>query len=129
MAKKTSSRIIPRIIKISLVIQIVIIGLVYAFTNSLFYCIIVFLASAFGILSFLIMIKLIDRYLDKKKGKSLIFLSGFIKMGLITLAFYPLSKVSEAAILFFILGLSTIVLSILAEGIYQMFRKTSNGRA
>jgi hypothetical protein len=128
MARESNTQIIKRILKIALISQIVIIGLVYAFTKSLIYCIITILASAVGILSFLAMIKLIDRYLTNKKGKFLIFFSTFLKIGLITVIFYPLSKMSEAAILFFILGLSTIVISTLIEGIYQIFRKISNGR-
>jgi hypothetical protein len=75
------------------------------------------------------MIKLIDRYLTKKKGKFLIFFSTFFKIALITVLFYPISKISEVAILFFILGLSTVVISTLIEGIYQIFRKISDGRA
>jgi hypothetical protein len=128
MARESNTQIIKRILKIALISQIVIIGLVYAFTKSLIYCIITILAAAVGILSFLTMIKLIDRYLTKNKGKFLIFFSTFLKIGLITVIFYPLSKMSEAAILFFILGLSTIVISTLIEGIYQIFRKISNGR-
>lgn len=128
MARETSSQIIRRILKIALVSQIVIIGLVYAFTKSPIYCIITILATAVGILSFLAMIKLIDRYITKKKGVFLIFLSTFLKIGLITVIFYPLSKISDAAIFFFILGLSTMVISTLIEAIYQIFRKVSNGR-
>lgn len=128
MARETNSQIIRRILKIALVSQIVIIGMVYAFTKSPIYCIITILATAVGILSFLAMIKLIDRYLTKRKGIFLIFFSTFFKIGLITAIFYPLSKISDAAIFFFILGLSTIVISTIIEGIYQIFRKTSNGR-
>ena len=128
MARETSSKIIRRILKITLASQIVIIGLVYAFTKSPVYCIITLLATAVGILSFLAMIKLIDRYLTQKKGKFLIFFSTIFKITLITAIFYPVSKISDAAIFFFILGLSSIVISTLIEGIYQIFRKTSNGR-
>ena len=129
MARESSRRIIRRILKITLVSQFVILTAVYVFTNRPIYCIITFLAAAVGTLGFLIMIKLIERYLARKKGIMLIFLSSFLKLSLIALIFYPLSKISEAAIFFYIIGLSSIVISILIEGIYQIFRKTSNGRA
>lgn len=111
-----------------MVSQIIIIGLIYVFTKSLIYCIITLLATIIGILSFLTMIKIIDRYLTKQKGKFLIFISSFFKIVLIIAIFYLLSKISDAAIFFFILGLSTVVLSIMIEGAYQIFRNISNGR-
>jgi len=128
MAKENNTRIIKRILRISIVSQIIIIGLIYVFTKSLIYCIITLLATIIGILSFLTMIKIIDRYLTKQKGKFLIFFSSFFKIVLIIAIFYPLSKISDAAIFFFILGLSTVVLSIMIEGAYQIFRNISNGR-
>lgn len=111
-----------------MVSQIIIIGLIYVFTKSIIYCIITLLATIVGILSFLIMIKIIDRYLTKQKGKFLFFFSSFLKIVLIIAIFYPLSKISDAAILFFILGLSTVVLAIMIESAYQIFRNISNGR-
>ena len=111
-----------------MVSQIIIIGLIYVFTKSLIYCIITLLATLVGILSFLAMIKIIDRYLTKQKGKFLIFFSSFLKIVLIIAIFYPLSKISDAAIFFFILGLFTVVLSIMIESAYQIFRNISNGR-
>ncbi|MCK4943916.1 MAG: ATP synthase subunit I [Candidatus Aminicenantes bacterium] len=128
MAKENNTRIIKRILRISMVSQIIIIGLIYVFTKSLIYCIITLLATIIGILSFLTMIKIIDRYLTKQKGKFLIFISSFFKIVLIIAIFYLLSKISDAAIFFFILGLSTVVLSIMIEGAYQIFRNISNGR-
>ncbi len=128
MAKENNTRIIKRILRISMVSQIIIIGLIYVFTKSLIYCIITLLATIIGILSFLTMIKIIDRYLTKQKGKFLIFISSFFKIVLIIAIFYLLSKISDAAIFFFILGLSTVVLSIMIEGVYQIFRNISNGR-
>jgi hypothetical protein len=69
------------------------------------------------------MIKIIDQILIKKKGRGLFFLAAFLKMIVITAIFYLVSGVSEAAVLFYILGLSIIIISIFGEGACQLFRR------
>lgn len=128
MAKESNRQVIRRILRISIFSQPVILVLVYAFTNRAIYCIITLLATLIGISSFMIMIKLVDRYIKKKRGRVLFFLFIFLKISLIVALFIPLSRISEAAVLFYMLGLSTIVLSTMAEGVYQICRNLSNGR-
>ena len=125
--KENSTDIIKRIIKISILTQAVIILVIFLFTKKPIYIIITLLASFISVSGFLLMIKLIDRILSKGKGKGLFFIAGFFKLIFITVIFYFISKISESAILFYILGLSIVVISIIFESGYQLLRKTSNG--
>ena len=129
MGKEKKADIIKRIIKIAVIVQIIIIIFSFFFTMNFIYSIITFLASIIGISGFFIMIKLIDKCLFKGKGITLLFLISFLKMGLIAVIFYFISKISEKATLFFLLGLSVIVISIMIEGAYQFYRSFSNDRA
>lgn len=128
MEKEKKPDIIKRIIKIAVIVQIIIIIFSFLFTMNFIYSIIIFLASIIGISGFFIMIKLIDKCLFKDKGITLLFLISFLKMGLIAVVFYFISKISEEATLFFLLGLSVIVISIMIEGAYQFYRSFSNDR-
>jgi hypothetical protein len=128
MGKEKNTDIIKRVIKIAVVFQIIMIIFSFLFTMNIIYSIIVFLAGTIGISSFLIMIKLTDKCLFKGKGNILFFLMTFLKMAIITIIFYFISKISEKATLFFLLGLSVIVISIMIEGAYQFYRSFSNDR-
>lgn len=128
MEKEKKADIIKRIIKIAVIMQIIMIIFSFFFTMNFIYSIITFLASIIGISSFFIMIKLIDRCLFKGKGITLFFFISLLKMGLIAVVFYFISKISEKATLFFLLGLSVIVISIMIEGAYQFYRSFSNDR-
>jgi len=128
MEKEKNPDTIKRIIKIAVIVQIIIIIFSFLFTMNFIYSIIIFLASIIGISGFFIMIKLIDKCLFKDKGITLLFLISFLKMGLIAVVFYFISKISEEATLFFLLGLSVIVISIMIEGAYQFYRSFSNDR-
>lgn len=129
MEKKTSPRTgtIARIKKNTYFSQAIITGLVFAFTKSIIYSIITLLASAITIAGFVIMVKLIDRYFDKGEGKARLFAFMFAKLIVIAGVFYPISKISEIAVLCYIVGLSVIVISTMMEGIYQIYRSFSNG--
>jgi len=128
MKKEKKPDTIKRIIKIAVIVQVIIIIFSFLFTMNFIYSIIIFLASIIGISGFFIMIKLIDKCLFKDKGITLLFLISFLKMGLIAVVFYFISKISEEATLFFLLGLSVIVISIMIEGAYQFYRSFSNDR-
>lgn len=128
MEKEKKADIIERIIKIAVIMQIIMIIFSFFFTMNFIYSIITFLASIIGISGFFIMIKLIDRCLFKGKGITLFFFISLLKMGLIAVVFYFISKISEKATLFFLLGLSVIVISIMIEGAYQFYRSFSNDR-
>lgn len=76
------------------------------------------------------MIKMTDRVLasGKKKAARLFYLAGLLKIGIIAAFFLMVSRISETAVIFHIMGLSIIVLSIVVEGFYQLYRSQSNGR-
>ena len=60
--------------------------------------------------------------------KGLFFFVAFFKIFLISVIFYPISRISESAVLFYILGLSIIVFATMVEGMIQLVRNFSNGR-
>lgn len=128
MEKKSSSSIVKRILKIAIYSQIIITTLVFIFTKQIIYSIITLLASGLGIFGFIIMTKLLDRYLKKGRGKGLFFFVAFFKIILISVIFYPISHISESAVLFYIQGLSIIVFATMVEGMIQLIRNLSSGR-
>jgi len=74
------------------------------------------------------MTKMIDRILRKGRGQQYYFLVLLLKLAMITAGLYLASLVSERAVLFYILGLSTVVLAIGMEGVYQFYRSVTNAR-
>ncbi|UCH95633.1 MAG: hypothetical protein JSV88_01985 [Candidatus Aminicenantes bacterium] len=135
--KKTSSQIVKRLMVISFCAYIPLVILIYIFTKSIFYSIIFSLGAIISISGFLLMIKMTDMVLRKGKGQPLFFLAVFSKLAVITLLAYLVSRISKNALLYYMLGLSIIVVSIGIEGIYQFYhsrnksinRSVSNGRA
>jgi hypothetical protein len=130
MEKKSSQEIVKRLIKQSVVIQVLILVVIFLFTKTIFYSIIFFLGSILSILGFLTMIKVIDRILRLGKGQFLFYLAGLLKVVVITALVYLIARFSQAenSVLFFILGLSVLVMAITVEGVYQLYRSVVNGR-
>lgn len=124
---KNNPDIIGRIKKTTIFSMPIMVGFIFIFTKDLIYCIITFVASAIAISGFFIMIKLIDKYFKTGEGKTLFFFFMFLKLVIISAVFYPVSRVSEQAILFYILGLSIIVISAMIEGFYQIYRSFTHG--
>jgi len=127
--KNNSGKPVKRVIKFAWILQVLLICFIYLFTKRAIYSIMFFCGAAVSLSGYLLMIKLIDRILTKQKGQVLFFLVAFLKMAVISAIFYGVSRLSEKAVLFYILGLSIIVLAILMEGFYQLFRRNSSGRA
>lgn len=127
--KNNSGKPVKRIIKFVCILQVLLICFIYLFTKSGIYSIIFFCGAVVSLSGYLLMIKLIDRILTKRKGQGLFFLAAFFKMAVISAIFYGVSRVSEKAVLFYILGLSMIVLAIFMEGFVQLCRRDSGGRA
>lgn len=71
---------------------------------------------------YVVMINLVDRCLKRGKGQWLFFVAAFLKMVAIAGGFYLASRISEAAVLMYLLGISIIVLAIMAEALYKLFR-------
>ena len=120
--------IVKRILKISIVLQMVTIILIYSFSKSIIYSIISLFGAIISILGFLLMMRMIDRSLKKGKGQLLFFLATFSKMVVIFGVFYLVSQKSETAVLMYILGLSVIVVAIMTEALLQFCRSVFNGR-
>jgi hypothetical protein len=131
MEKKSSSKIVKRLIKHSIFAQAAILTVIFLFTKSIFYSIIFLLGTIISISGFLLMIKMIDRILHRGKGQLLFFLVVGLKMVVIAASVYLVSRSAraEGAVLFHILGLSIIVIAIAMEGIYRLFRSETNGGA
>ena len=136
MEKKNSSQLIKRLIKLATVTPVLLMIPIYFFTKSIFYSIIFCSGAIISISGFLLMIKMTDRVLNKGKGQLLFAVALFVKLGVIALSVYLVSRVSVSAALFHILGLSIIVIAIGMEGIYQLFHSKNknmgsffNGRA
>jgi len=129
MKNERSADILKRIIVLAIGCQVVLTIFIYLFTKRLIYSIILFSAAIISIAGFLLMIKSIDRIFKRGKGQGLFFLAELLKMALIAAVFYPVSRVSETAVLIYILGLSLIVISIMIEGLFQLLRGFASDRA
>jgi len=127
--KNNPGKAVKRIIKFAAVIQVLLICCIYFFIKRVIYSIIFLFSSIVSLSGYLLMVKLIDRILTKRKGQGLYFLATFLKMVLISAIFYGVSRIGEMAVLFYILGLSVIVIAIFMEGFVQLFRRNSSGRA
>lgn len=136
MKKNNSSQLIKRLIILAVVILILLAIPIFLFTKSMF-CSIIFCSGAIiSISGFILMIKMTDRVLNKRKGQLLFAGALVLKLGIIALSLYLVSRVSGSAVLFLILGLSIIVIAIGMEGIYQLYlsrnknmKDVCNGRA
>jgi ABC-type multidrug transport system permease subunit len=127
----SGSHIVKRLIKVSLCSMVILMTVIYIWTGNGFYSIIFLFGGIISISGFLLMTKMTDRVLNRRKKieKRLFFLAAFIKLAIIAAVFYLVSRISETAVLLYILGLSIILISILVEGIYQFYRSAANGRA
>jgi hypothetical protein len=128
---------VKRLIGGALGTHVLLLVLIYFFTKSIFYSIIFSLGAMISILGFLTMIKMTDLVLKKGKGPWLFILALLVKLAVIVLVLYLVSRASGKAVIFHVLGLSVIVIAIAVEGIYQVYlsrnknlkRSISNGRA
>ncbi|MCP4217345.1 MAG: ATP synthase subunit I [bacterium] len=118
---------LKRIFIFSLCIQVSAFILIFILSKSVFYSILFLLGAIIGVAGFFVMIKMVDMHLRRGKGKWLFFVVEFAKMAVIAGAFYFVAQQSKTAVLLFILGLSIIVASIMAEAVYQLYRSYFNG--
>ena len=118
---------ISRVFRRAVFLTMIIILTIFAFTKSPLYCIMFLIGSGISFLGYYLMIRVVDRVISKKKGKGLFILAGLGKMTLISIIFIFISRYSEAAVLFYLLGLSVIIFSIIGEGGRQLFRSFKDG--
>lgn len=130
--QKSSAEIVNRLLKLSIIAIVIILIIVFLVTKSLFYSIIFLLGSIISLSGFFVMIRMTDRILRRGKGQLLFFLIMTLKLGLITAVFYLVSRSAgdnaEGAAIWFLTGLSVIVIALAMEGVYQVYRSVSNAR-
>lgn len=125
--KINSGIIIKRIMLLSIYIEGGLTVLIYFFTQNLFYCAVVLISTLMSVFFFWLLIKIVDKMIKSQKAVGLFFFAGMGKLTLITLVFYLISQVSEVAILFYMLGLSAVVISILFEGAIRLIKGLIRG--
>ncbi|MCK4889600.1 MAG: hypothetical protein KAR14_07465 [Candidatus Aminicenantes bacterium] len=127
MKKESSDKLIKRVFKRAVFFALMFVLTIFVFTKSVLYCIIFFVGSSVSLLGFYLMILVVDRVIQKRKGKGLFILAGFGKMILISVIFIIVSRYSEPAVLFYLFGLSVIIFSIIGEGGRQIYRSFKDG--
>jgi len=127
MRKENSEKLLRRVFKITIVLTFAIILTIFVFTKSVLYCIIFLTGSGVSSFGYYVMIQVVDRVIRKRKGNGLFILVGLGKMILISLIFVFVSKYSEPAVLFYLLGLSVIIFSIIVEGGSYIYRSFKDG--
>ncbi len=127
MKKENSAIMISRVFRRALFITVIIILTIFLFTKRPLYCIMFLAGSGISFLGYYLMIRVVDRIISRKKGKGFFILAGLGKMALISVIFIIISRISEAAVLFYLLGLSVIIFSIIGEGGRQLFRSFKDG--
>jgi len=127
MKKEKSEILIRRIFVRGLILSLLIILTIFIFTKSLLYCIMFSVGSGISFLGYFLMIRVVDRVIGKRKGIGIFLLTGLGKLVLISAVFILISRYSEPAVLFYLLGLSVIIFSIVGEGGRQVFRSFKDG--
>lgn len=130
--QKTSAEIVKRLLKLSVIAIVIILIIVFLVTKSLFYSIIFLLGSIISLSGFLVMIRMTDRVLRQGKGQLFFFLVMTLKLGVIAGVFYLVSRSAgdnaDGAAIWFLTGLSVIVIALAMEGVYLVYRSVSNAR-
>ena len=121
-----SNYIIDRVFKISIVTLFVFMGISFLLTKDLVSSMVVLFAAIIAIAGFFLSIKLIDMFIKHKKGKVIIFIFFFLKLTVISITFYQVSRISEIAGISYIAGLSVVIISIMFGGIFQLFNYKGN---
>ena len=118
-----SKALIDRIYKTAIYLVFFFVLITYIMTGNYIYSLVILFASTIILAGFYISIKAMDRFLAKGKGKALLFVVFFLKLIIIGAGFYPVSRISEKAVLFYILGISVLAISMMIEGMVQVFRQ------
>lgn len=129
MVKTESKKIISRIIINYYFISIAIVILTYLFFKNILYSGFVLGSSLISGFSFYILIRLIDKLISNKISKAKFFVFTILKIIVIGFIFVVFSKISEKFAILFILGFSSVIISIMVEGFYLFVRSIFNGRA
>ncbi len=121
-----SNFFLNKIYKNSTIIVVVLMIMSYILTGEIIYSFISLFAAITGIFGFFLSIKTLDRFLKNKKGQVLLFFVFFLKLIIISVGFFIISRISDKAVLFYIAGISVIVLSMMFEGFLLLINKKNN---
>lgn len=127
MIKKSDRGIPAQVVRKAGATEVVSLIVIFAFTKSLIYCIISLAGAAISITGFILLIKSTDRILKKGKGKAMFFLLAQAKLLVIAGAFYAFSRLSTAAVVFFVQGIAVVYLAIIIEGLSQFAGNAGHG--
>ena len=128
MKNDRARAVIQRILRVSAVLTMVTVVAAAACTQSWLCSIMAFSAALIAQLGFLVMIRTLDRYIRLRRGMAPFFMVSLAKLAVIVLFFFIASRISEQAVMFFLLGLSVVVMAVLIEGGIQLLRSLTHGR-
>ncbi|HDP94407.1 MAG TPA: hypothetical protein ENN40_03495 [Candidatus Aminicenantes bacterium] len=128
MKSDRARAVIQRILRISAGLTVVVVVAAVACTRSWLCSIIAFSAALIAQLGFLVMTRALDRYMRLRRGMGPFFMVSLAKLVVIVLFFLIASRISEQVVLFFLLGLSVVVMAVLVEGGIQLLRSLTHGR-
>lgn len=126
MTPSKTDPLLARISRRAAVIGVVIVVLVFAFTNSPICCIMAAMAATIGITGFFLVQYSLDRLLRGGEKRYFVLFS-LLKLVVIALTFIWATTFSQAAILSYLAGISVLVLSLLGEGVLQIFGRNRHG--
>lgn len=109
---------IKRIIKFSTLCLTAIVIFIYTFSKNLNYSIIFSLGFVIGVSGYIVLIRMVDRCLQKGKGQFLFFTMAFFKMAAITGGFFLASRISKTAVVLYILGILSIPTAIMGNALF-----------
>jgi hypothetical protein len=107
--------------------ELIAVALIYFFTKSAVYCIISLTGAAISIAAFALLVRSTDRILKKGKGRMMFFLLAQLKLLIIAVAFYALSRWTKSGAVFFVQGVVIVYLAILIEGLARFSGNTGHG--
>jgi len=102
--------------------------LVYVLSRALIYSIILLLAAALAMTGFWLLAKSVNRLLRRGGGgKALFFGLQLAKLAVIAATFVAVARISEAAVLAYLAGISMVVIAGMIEGLQAMWRSFFHG--
>jgi len=129
MEETKNKKIIIRIIRNYFIVSMVISILSLILFKNILYTGFVLLSSIISGLSFHFIIIMVDKLIVNKISKVKYFAFTILKTAFIGVFFVFFSKISEKFSILFILGFSSVIISIMIEGFYSFVRSLFNGRA
>jgi len=127
MKKNPDSDLVGRISRRAVCCAFVGAALAFAFTRAFIYSIILLLAAAIAIVGFRMLAGTVDRLLRRGGGQARFFGLQLVKLMVITVTFIGVARLSEAAVLAYIAGISMVVIAGMIEGFQYFLRGLIRG--